>query len=84
MGFNDHGTWLLLVVIDGRQPGLSEGVTLYELAIILQSLGCNQSINMDGGGGSIMLIRNAGGEVRNSTARQTGLTGYVMECCHPL
>lgn len=57
VGFDDSGKWLLLVVVDGRQPGFSEGVTLLELAGILQAQGCSQSINTDGGGSSIMLVR---------------------------
>ena len=61
--FDDSGTWLLLVVVDGRQPGFSEGVSLYELAKILQSRNCRQSLNLDGGGSSIMLIRE-GEEIR--------------------
>ncbi len=64
LGFDDSGSWLLLVVVDGRQPGFSGGVTLYELARILQAKGCTQSINLDGGGSSIMLIREPGKEVR--------------------
>jgi hypothetical protein len=64
LGYDDSGNWLLLVVVDGRQPGFSEGVTLYELAIILKSRGCSQSINLDGGGSSIMLIREYGKEMR--------------------
>jgi len=64
LGFDDSGTWLLLVVVDGRQPGFSEGVTLYELAKILEVRGCTQSINLDGGGSSIMLIREPGKDVR--------------------
>ncbi len=57
LGFDESGEWLMLVVADGRQPGYSEGVTLYELARILKSKGCTQSINLDGGGSSIMLLR---------------------------
>jgi exopolysaccharide biosynthesis protein len=64
LGFDDTGTWLLLVVVDGRQQGFSEGVSLYELAQILQSHGCSQSINLDGGGSSIMLIQESGEDVR--------------------
>lgn len=64
LGFDDSGTWLLLVVVDGRQPGFSEGVTLYELANILKSKGCSESINLDGGGSSIMLIREDGQDIR--------------------
>ncbi len=64
LGFDDTGTWLLLVVVDGRQPGFSEGVSLYELAQIFRSQGCSHSINLDGGGSSIMLIREPGKDVR--------------------
>lgn len=58
LGFDDTGKWLLLVVVDGRQPGFSEGISLYELALLFKSKGCTQSVNLDGGGSSIMLIRN--------------------------
>jgi hypothetical protein len=64
LGFDGKGKWLLLVVVDGRQPGFSEGVTLYELAGILQARGCTQAINLDGGGSSIMLIQDPSGGVR--------------------
>jgi len=64
LGFDYSGEWLLMVVVDGRQPGYSEGVTLYELADILKSAGCSQSINLDGGGSSIMLIRQPGRTVQ--------------------
>ncbi len=72
LGFDESGTWLLLVVVDGRQPGLSEGVTLYELAKILRSEGCTQSINLDGGGSSIMLIRESGKAVRTLNSPSDG------------
>ncbi len=64
LGFDDTGAWLLLVVVDGRQPGFSEGVTLYELAEILKARGCSQAINLDGGGSSIMLVQDPGDGVR--------------------
>jgi hypothetical protein len=64
LGFDNSGAWLLLIVIDGRQPDFSEGATLYELAEILQSQGCSQSINLDGGGSSIMLIQEMGKDIR--------------------
>jgi hypothetical protein len=64
LGFDDNGKWLLLVVVDGRQPGSSEGVTLYELANILLAQGCSHSLNLDGGGSSILLVRESGGDVR--------------------
>lgn len=80
LGFDNSGSWLMLIVVDGRQPGFSEGVTLYELAEILQSKGCSQSINLDGGGSSIMLIRESGKELRtlNSPSGRTPRPVPVM------
>ena len=45
----------LLVVSDGRS-GESEGLTLYELAEFLQSLGARTAYNLDGGGSSTMVF----------------------------
>jgi exopolysaccharide biosynthesis protein len=62
IGFDDTGKWLLLMVVDGRQPLYSEGVSLYELAFLFRERGCTQAVNVDGGGSSIMLIRDATGK----------------------
>jgi hypothetical protein len=47
---------LIFVVVDGRQPKLSLGMTLTELADLMLSLGCTVAINTDGGGSSVMAI----------------------------
>ncbi len=80
LGFDDTGAWLLLVVVDGRQPGFSEGVTLFELAEILKANGCSQSINLDGGGSSIMLVQAPGKDIRtiNSPSGKTHRPVPVM------
>ncbi|HBB91807.1 MAG TPA: hypothetical protein DC042_08825 [Bacteroidales bacterium] len=64
VGFDDTGEWLLMVVVDGRQPLYSEGISLYELACLFRDHGCTQAVNLDGGGSSIMLVREPGKEVR--------------------
>ena len=48
---------LLWVVVDGRQPGYSEGMSLYELAEFLKRAGCKEALNLDGGGSSTLLVR---------------------------
>ncbi len=53
---------LVFVVVDGRSPGYSAGVTLPELADILASLGAVTAYNLDGGGSSTMVFN---GEVVN-------------------
>ena len=45
---------LVVVVVDGRSPGYSEGITLTELADIMASLGVTTAYNLDGGGSSTL------------------------------
>ncbi len=47
---------VLLVVIDGRNPAVSMGLTLQELAELLLDLGAYNAVNLDGGGSSTMVI----------------------------
>lgn len=46
---------LILVAVDGRE-GSSVGMTLYELANFMKSLGCVNAINLDGGGSTVMYV----------------------------
>ena len=64
VGLNKNGRWLTMMVVDGRQPGFSEGVTFPELAELLISYGVHIGANMDGGGSSTMVIRGADGKAR--------------------
>ena len=43
----------VMVVSDGRTEE-SEGLTLYELAQVMEELGCKTAYNLDGGGSSTM------------------------------
>jgi exopolysaccharide biosynthesis protein len=45
---------LVFVVVDGRSPGYSAGVTLPDLADIMVGLGATTAYNLDGGGSSTM------------------------------
>jgi hypothetical protein len=47
---------VIFAVVDGRQPKLSVGMTLTELGDLMVSLGCEEAINTDGGGSSVMAI----------------------------
>lgn len=51
---------VLLVTVDGRQPGVSGGVTLAELGQLLIGLGAVQAINLDGGGSTTLAVRRPG------------------------
>ena len=56
IGIENDGQHLLLVVVDGRQRGYSEGLSLYEAAALMKEKGCDDALNLDGGASSIMLI----------------------------
>lgn len=47
---------LVILVVQGRMPGIAEGASLTQLAQILKDLGCAEALNLDGGGSSCMLI----------------------------
>lgn len=49
---------ILLVAVDGRQPGVSAGMSLTMLADLLLEFDAIESINLDGGGSTAMVIRN--------------------------
>ncbi len=55
MGYTAKGK-LIILVIQGRFPGVAEGATLNEEANILALLGCKEALNLDGGGSSCMLV----------------------------
>ena len=52
----------LLVTVDGRQPGLSVGMSLFEATDFLIALGATDGINLDGGGSTTFV---QGGNVVN-------------------
>lgn len=62
IGVRPDGRWVVLVV-DGRQPGLSRGMTLKETALALLDLGCTSALNLDGGGSTTLFLQ---GSVVNS------------------
>jgi hypothetical protein len=54
---------IYLVEVDGRQPGLSVGMTLAELGDYMQKLGCELVLSLDGGASATLWFD---GKVRNS------------------
>lgn len=55
IGYTKEGK-LIVLVIEGRNPGIAAGATLTETAAILVQLGCMEALNLDGGGSSCMLV----------------------------
>ncbi|MGB9691442.1 MAG: phosphodiester glycosidase family protein [Candidatus Sumerlaeaceae bacterium] len=69
VGVSRDGKKLYLVTVDGRQPAVSIGMSLYELAQYLRALGCWTAMNFDGGGSTTMVVR---GEVVNKPSDRLG------------
>ncbi len=55
MGYTNDG-YLIIMVIQGRFPGIAEGATLGQQAKLLIDAGCVEALNLDGGGSSCMLV----------------------------
>lgn len=60
---------LLLVTVDGRQPGWSVGASFEEAAAIMRALSAEEAVNLDGGGSTAMAI---GAELVNQPSDPSG------------
>jgi len=87
IGWNSR--FFYIVEVDGRQHGLSVGMTFPELADYMVKLGCDEALNLDGGGSATFWLY---GQVVNSPSegheRETA-NGLVVvrkkgEVPHPL
>jgi phosphodiester glycosidase len=56
VGYSTETGRLWLVVVDGRQPPHSSGMTLIELSALFEALGADEALNLDGGGSSVMVL----------------------------
>jgi hypothetical protein len=61
IGINRNGRYLYLIVVDGRQPFYSEGVTFTELAELFIDQGAFMAMSLDGGGSSTMVVEDDDG-----------------------
>ena len=59
IGFNAAKDKVYFVVVDGRNPGVSEGMTLAQLGDFMLYAGCYQALNLDGGGSSTIMGNDA-------------------------
>ncbi len=68
VGFSRDSTTLYLITVDGRSES-SSGMSLAELAALMQSLGVAQGLNLDGGGSTTLVLH---GRVVNHPSDSTG------------
>ncbi|MEV0620176.1 phosphodiester glycosidase family protein [Nonomuraea sp. NPDC050404] len=69
IGMDGRGR-LMLVVVDGRQDGYSEGLGIAQTAELMKLLGAREAMNLDGGGSSVMVT--SGGGIVNRPSDATG------------
>lgn len=68
---------LLFIAVDGRQPDLSIGMTLEELAQYLKDSGIKRAMNLDGGASSQLVIR--GYTFNNPSSYRDIATGILIK-----
>lgn len=62
-GVTADGRTLILLSIDGRQPGHSVGATLIELADLMLEFGAHDAVALDGGGSTSFYLKRPDGSV---------------------
>ena len=78
-GIDEEGR-LLLLVVDGRQQS-SRGVDLDELADLMLDFGATAALNMDGGGSSTMIVRDALiNRPAGATYQREVVSGIIVSC----
>ncbi len=60
-GVSTDGKTLILLTVDGRQPGVSVGATLPEMADLMIELGAHDAVALDGGGSTSFYLKRADG-----------------------
>jgi len=62
IGLNKNGRYVYIVVVDGRQPFYSAGITFADLAQLLMDQGAYIAMSLDGGGSSTLVMEGEQGE----------------------
>lgn len=73
----DYDTGVIfLLVIDGRQDS-SRGYTMVETAKLMEYLGADEALNLDGGGSSTMVARRPNGKIKVLNSPSDGRQRWV-------
>jgi len=74
IGLSKNGRYLILIVVDGRQPFYSEGATFIELADLMIENGATYAMALDGGGSSTLVVM---GEDGNPVILNSPIDNYI-------
>ncbi len=70
VGIDKKTHYIYFLTVDGRQPSISVGMNLYELADFFKNtLNCDSALNLDGGGSTTMYVR---GKIVNNPSDAIG------------
>lgn len=78
VGHDATGTKLVMLVVDGRNTGVSDGCVSKELADIMREVGCTEAMNFDGGGSSTFYVDEFGVVNRTSDGSERAVTNALF------
>jgi hypothetical protein len=82
IGLTSNNT-LILIVVDGRQTNYSIGITLRELASMMNQCNVQSAINLDGGGSSTMVVSGQGVVNSPSDGSERVVSNHFGVCVGP-
>lgn len=77
IGYTKNGE-VIVMVIQGRMPGIAEGASLLQEAQVMKELGCHEALNLDGGGSSCMLINGKQTIIPSSNGEQRAIPAVFI------
>jgi hypothetical protein len=78
IGYYEPGHYCF-VLVDGRQPGYSNGMSLQELSQLFYDLGCSAAYNLDGGESAVMTFMDQIANQPYKDGRQISDIVYIAE-----
>ncbi|MEA2477590.1 MAG: hypothetical protein QOC87_1789 [Actinomycetota bacterium] len=69
---------VLLVTVDGREPGYSVGMSLREFSSLFASLGATYALNIDGGGSTTFYVKGKGVLNRPSDGNERAVSSSLL------
>ena len=85
VGVSGDGKRMLILVVDGRRPGHSMGMTTAEVAGVLLEYGATDAVNLDGGGSTTLVFADPAPRVVNrpSDGRERAVGGNLAILLQP-
>ena len=80
IGYSSDG-FVYFFCVDGRNEGVSEGMVYTDMGSVLEAIGCYRAVNLDGGGSTVMSVRNpVSGKMATANKPSDGSERAVVNC----